>query len=99
MYTGMFLEHADEERTHGKKFVSYLRHRGDTETDFLGPDPILPSLGKNTWVDAEEALRDALHMEKMVTGSIKAIIDVCDNDSVSKSDHLLRTFFGSHLKT
>lgn len=78
----MFFDHADEERTHGKKFISYLRHRGDADTDFLGSDPIVPILGKTTWADGEEALRDALHMEKKVTGSIKKIIDVCDNDQV-----------------
>ena len=31
-------------------------------------------------MDAEEALRDALAMEKAVTGSIKLLVDACDND-------------------
>ena len=39
-------------------------------------------MDKYTWGDAEEALRDALKMEKFVTKEIKAIIDVCsDADS------------------
>ena len=78
----MFFDHADEERVHGKKFLTYLRHRGDSESDFLGSDPIVPILGKHTWLDGEEALRDALLMEKTVTGSIKKIIDTCDNEEV-----------------
>ena len=53
-------------------------HRGD----------LLPIMDKYTWGDAEEALRDALKMEKFVTKEIKTIIDVCsDADSnVSAQD-------------
>lgn len=80
-FTKMFFEHADEERGHGIQFIEYLRHRGDEEINLLGSDPILPILGKNTWADGEEALRDALEMEKIVSGSIKKLIDVCDNDA------------------
>ena len=78
----MFFDHADEERQHGIKFIEYLRMRGDALSDFLvaGSD-MLPLLGKVTWEDGEEALRDALNMEKLVTGSIKQIVDACDNDA------------------
>ena len=39
-------------------------------------------MDKYTWGDTEEALRDALKMEKFVTKEIKTIIDVCsDADS------------------
>ena len=68
----MFSAHADEERAHGMAFVSYLRMRGDVDNDFLGGGDVLaPILGKTAWLDAEDALRDALAMEKLVTGSIK----------------------------
>lgn len=42
----------------------------------------MPILGKSTWADGFEALADALQMEKIVTGSIKKLIDVCDNDAI-----------------
>ena len=39
--------------------------RGDSEPDFLGPGAVSPILGKVHWSGgAEEALRDALEMEK-----------------------------------
>ncbi len=79
----MFFEHADEERQHGIKFIEYLRMRGDTDTDFLGRGAINPILGKVKWSDGEEALRDALDMEKSVTASIKALVEACDSDELS----------------
>jgi hypothetical protein len=53
--------------------------RGDESMEFLGPDEsILPMLGKSSWTDAEEALRDALGMEKIVTGSIKTLVIILE---------------------
>ena len=40
-------------------------------------------LGKTTWADGEEALRDALTMEKAVSKAMKTLIDTCDNDQTS----------------
>ncbi|XP_023345228.1 ferritin, lower subunit [Eurytemora carolleeae] len=74
---GMFWEHADEERQHAKEFISYLRMRGHHDNDFFGDAPIKPILGKNTWENVSEALRDALAMEKAVSGSMKRMIDIC----------------------
>ena len=78
-FSKMFFEHADEERTHGKTFIDYLRMRGDAETNIV-EGPINPIFGKNSWSDGEEALRDALSMEKAVSASMKQMIDVCDGD-------------------
>ncbi len=53
--------------------------RGDSEPDFLGPGAVSPILGKVHWSGgAEEALRDALEMEKAVTASIKSLVEACD---------------------
>merc|ERR1711973_295505 len=42
-----------------------------------------PIKNKSSWTDAEEALRDALEMEKVVTGAMKAMIDQCSDDDFS----------------
>ena len=47
---------------------------------------LLPIMDKYTWGDAEEALRDALKMEKFVTKEIKSIIDVCSEADSNASD-------------
>ena len=54
-------------------------------------------MDKYTWGSAEEALRDALKMEKFVTKEIKSIIDVCSetdsNVSVQKKVAKLLQFY------
>ena len=61
------------------KFIEYLRFRGgDTTSDFLEDGKIEPILRKYIWSDGSEALRDALKMEKHVSGNIKNMIDSCD---------------------
>jgi hypothetical protein len=51
--------------------------RGDESMDLLGDQgSILPILGKTSWDDGEDALRDALEMEKIVTGSIKSLVSL-----------------------
>ena len=82
-FAKLFLEHADEERAHGKAFIDYLRMRGDAETNFVGSAPITPILNKNEWSSGEEALRDALAMEKTVSTSVRGMIDSCDGDAGS----------------
>ena len=78
-FSKIFFEHADEERQHGMKFIEYLRFRGgDTTSDFLDNGKIEPILRKYIWNDGTEALRDALKMEKHVSGNIKNMIDSCD---------------------
>ena len=101
-FARMFFEHADEERQHGTLFIEYLRMRGDAAVaDLLGDgDALLPILGKSTWLDAEEALRDALAMEKLVTGSIKRLVDACDNEAVQDyhaADWLTGTWLDEQL--
>ena len=71
--------------------------RGDSFSDFLGNEDVVPLLGKSTWMDGEEALRDALTMEKMVTGSIKRLVDVCEDDS-GKDYHAADWLTGTWLE-
>ena len=47
---------------------------------------LLPIMDKYSWGDAEEALRDALKMEKFITKEIKSIIDVCSSTESNVSD-------------
>lgn len=96
-FSNMFFDHADEEREHGVKFIEYLRMRGDDDTNFLDSGDILPLLGKSRWEDGEDALRDALAMEKMVTGSIKKLVDVCEADE-SKDYHAADWLTGEWLE-
>jgi len=100
-FSRIFFEHADEERQHGMKFIEYLRFRGgDTTSDFLENGKIEPILGKYIWSDGTEALRDALKMEKHVSGNIKNMIDSCDgvggNDYYS-ADWLTGTWLDEQL--
>ena len=47
-------------------------------TFFLENGKIEPILQKFAWSDGTDALRDALQMEKHVSGNIKNMIDSCD---------------------
>jgi ferritin len=73
----MFWQHADEERSHAIQFIQYLRMRGATDNDFFGDGPVVPVADTYTWAGVSEALTMALDMEKMVTGKMKDMIDVC----------------------
>ena len=53
----------------------------------------MPIMDKYTWGDAEEALRDALKMEKFVTKEIKSIIDVCSDADSNVSAKVKTTYF------
>jgi bacterioferritin (cytochrome b1) len=53
---------------------------------------LTPLLDKTTWENGEEALRDALKMEKIVTSSIKKIIDVCSESQSNVRMSLLIRF-------
>ena len=58
-------------------------------------------MDKYTWGDAEEALRDALKMEKFVTKEIKTIIDVCsdaDSNVSRKGTKGLQLIFESKIE-
>nr|ACO14799.1 Ferritin subunit precursor [Caligus clemensi] len=84
-FAKFFWDSSDEERTHGLKFMEYLRHRGDNSLELINTD-IKPIMEKYSWTDGLEALRDALAMEKKVSGSIKKIVDVCSTEG--KEDYL-----------
>ena len=53
---------------------------GDKTSNFFEDGKIEPILGKSSWLDGAEALRDALAMEKRVSSNIRTMIDKCDND-------------------
>lgn len=89
-----FYAHADEERTHGIEFINYLRMRGDNDNDFYSE--LFPILDKYSWTDGEDALKDALKMEKAVTGAIKKLIDTCAND-YHAADWLTGTWLDEQL--
>lgn len=98
----MFFDHADEERQHGIKFLEYLRMRGDTQdSGIVGDEVLKPVLKKYEWTNMEEALRDALKMEKYVTGAVKGLIDTCDNDNTQdyhSADWLTGTWLEEQLQ-
>merc|ERR1719259_839863 len=96
----LFWDHADEEREHAKQFIGYLRLRGSQENDFFSGYPIKPILGKNQWESVAEALRDALNMEKAVSGSMKQMIDLCSQggeDDPHAADWLTGTWLEEQL--
>ena len=91
----MFFEHANEERQHGLKFIEYLRMRGNLDSDFFSS--IHPVLGKTSWQDGEEALRDALEMEKKVSMQIKKLIDACEGGDYHAADWLTGVWLEEQL--
>jgi len=95
-FSEMFYKHSTEERAHGLKFIEYLRMRGHKEEDFF--TGLKPIKGKASWTDAEEALRDALEMEKTVTAAIKRLIDVCEKEDVFSADWLTGDWLDEQLR-
>lgn len=101
-FSKLFWEHADEEREHGMFFLNYLRDRGDSHVDNnIIQGDINPTLSKYEWTDGLEALRDALNMEKKVSGAIKNIIDVCsmeNNEDYLSGDILTGTWLKEQME-
>ena len=78
----LFLEQAEEEKTHAMKFVHYIL---DTQGDLQIPAIASP---KPKFASAEEAVKAALTWEKEVTEPIKALMDM----AVSQNDYLAQNF-------
>jgi len=97
-FSNFFYGHSDEERSHGIQFVEYLRMRGLQDNDFLGQQPLKPTLEKFTWKNGLEALTDALSMEKMVSASIKSKIDICGSEDPQAADWLTGTWLQPQLE-
>jgi len=95
-FSDLFYKSAGEERTHGLKFIEYLRMRGHKEEDFF--TELKPKLGKASWENAEEALRHALIMEKEVTSEIKKLIDVCEKEDYFSADWLTGEWLDEQLR-
>jgi len=95
-FSDLFYKSAGEERTHGLKFIEYLRMRGHIEEDFF--TGLKPELGRASWENAEEALRDALAMEKKVTSAIKKLIDVCEKEDYFSADWLTGEWLDEQLR-
>ena len=92
-----FFDSAEEERQHGIKFLEYLKMRGDEQVD-IGIDSLGPILDKDTWTDGDEALRDALDMEKAVSRAVRELIVKCEpvGDYYS-ADYLTGTWLEEQL--
>ena len=88
----LFMEQADEERTHAMKFVNYLL---DTKGGLQIPAIAAP---KPTFGSAEEAVAAALGWEQEVTKQISALMDqaVKDNDYLGQS--FLQWFIDEQLE-
>jgi len=95
-FSELFYKSAGEERTHGLKFIEYLRMRGNKDEDFF--TGLKPELNKAEWDSAEEALRDALAMEKKVTAAIKKLIDVCEKEDFFSADWLTGEWLDEQLR-
>ena len=78
----LFMEQADEERTHAMKFVKYVL---DTKGDLLIPAIAAP---KASFKSAEDAVAAALAWEQDVTRQIGQLMDI----AVKESDYLAQSF-------
>jgi ferritin len=78
----LFMEQADEERTHAMKFVKYML---DTKGELLIPSIAAP---KASFTSAEDAVSAALAWEQDVTRQIGKLMDI----AVKESDYLAQSF-------
>lgn len=78
----LFMEQADEERTHAMKFVQYLL---DTKGELKIP---AIAAAKPTFASAEEAVAAALAWEEEVTRQVGALMDM----AVKENDYLAQSF-------
>jgi len=78
----LFMEQAEEERTHAMKFVKYVL---DTKGELL-----IPAIGapKPSFTSAEDAVAAALAWEQDVTRQIGKLMDL----AVKESDYLAQSF-------
>jgi len=78
----LFMEQADEERTHAMKFVQYVL---DTKGELVLPAIAAP---KPTFASAEDAVAAALAWEEEVTRQIGRLMDL----AVKENDYLGQSF-------
>ena len=78
----LFMDQAEEERTHAMKFVKYML---DTKGDLLIPAIAAP---KASFKSAEDAVAAALSWEQDVTKQIGQLMDI----AVKESDYLAQSF-------
>ena len=78
----LFMEQAEEERTHAMKFVKYVL---DTKGELLIPAIAAP---KPSFTSAEDAVAAALAWEQDVTRQIGKLMDL----AVKESDYLAQSF-------
>ena len=78
----LFMEQAEEERTHAMKFVKYVL---DTKGELLIPAIAAP---KAAFTSAEDAVSAALAWEQDVTRQIGKLMDL----AVKESDYLAQSF-------
>jgi ferritin len=78
----MFLKQAEEERSHGDKFIKYLM---EADGDVKIPDVKAP---KATFASVEEAVRLALDWELEVTTRINALMSL----AIEQKDYIAQDF-------
>jgi ferritin len=78
----LFMDQAEEERTHAMKFVKYVL---DTKGELRLPQVAAPT---HTFGSAEEAVAAALAWEEEVTRQIGALMD----QAVKENDYLAQSF-------
>lgn len=78
----LFMDQAEEERTHAMKFVKYLL---DTEGELRIPAIPAPA---PSFTSAEQAVAAALRWEEEVTAQIGALMDL----AVKQNDYLAQSF-------
>ena len=78
----LFMDQAEEERTHAMKFVKYVL---DTKGELQIPAVAAP---KATFKSAEDAVAAALEWEQEVTRQIGQLMDI----AVKESDYLAQSF-------
>jgi len=78
-----FFEHqSDEEKKHAHKLIYYVNKRGGRVSSFNVAMP-----GKSTWSSAEEAVRDAVHLEKELNNKLHNIHK--NADRICADPHLM----------
>ncbi|KAI7692892.1 Ferritin [Sarcoptes scabiei] len=81
-FSKFFAEQAKEEHEHFEKFINYIRIRGEDIDTF---NITMPS--KNKWINAADAIEDAIELEHTVTNEIMRLHRIADRSC--KDVHLM----------
>jgi len=87
----LFESQSDEEKKHAHKLIYYINKRGGRVTTFNVRMPL-----KATWTSAEEAVRDAISLEKELNGKLYAIHKIAERTCADP--HLMDFLEGEFLE-